>query len=306
MNLRSLDLNLLVILDALLDEAHVSRAADRLGLSQPAASAALQRCRHLFRDDLLERGRGTMRLTAKADALRAPLKSLLAGVTDLVDPPEIPLADLRQTLRIAMADYPALFVTGPLQRALADTAPGLDLVIQPWHGAGAATGALIDGTTDIAISVFPQDDDDIQRIDLLTEHYVIALRPGHPALPGFDLTRWLAHPHIMVSSRGEARSPLDAELARLGHTRRVGLVVPTFGMVPELLRNSDMIAMLPSRIMAAAPDLVSLPPPIPVTGFPLHLAWHRRRTKDAGLRHVAALLTSLIGQPAETPPQSKA
>ncbi|WP_201273047.1 helix-turn-helix domain-containing protein [Sinorhizobium meliloti] len=72
MNLRSLDLNLLVVLDALLDEAHVSRAADRLGLSQPAASAALQRCRHLFRDELLERGRGTMRLTSRAEALRAP------------------------------------------------------------------------------------------------------------------------------------------------------------------------------------------------------------------------------------------
>jgi DNA-binding transcriptional LysR family regulator len=72
MNFRGLDLSLLVILDALMDEAHVSRAADRLNLSQPAASSALQRCRHLFRDDLLGRGRGTMRLTPRAEALRAP------------------------------------------------------------------------------------------------------------------------------------------------------------------------------------------------------------------------------------------
>ncbi|WP_328700184.1 LysR family transcriptional regulator [Brucella tritici] len=91
MNLRSLDLNLLVILDALLDEAHVSRAADRLNLTQPAVSNALQRCRVLFNDQLLERGRGTMRRTPKAEALRAPLKTLLAGVLDLVDPPEVPL-----------------------------------------------------------------------------------------------------------------------------------------------------------------------------------------------------------------------
>ncbi len=295
MNLRSFDLNLLVILDALLDEAHVSRAADRLGLSQPAASAALQRCRHLFRDELLERGRGTMRLTAKAEALRAPLKSLLARVTDLVDPPEMPLADLRQTLRICMADYPALFVAGPLQRALAGAAPGIDLVIQPWHGAEAARVALIDGATDIAITVFPGDDDDIHREELLSEHYVIALRPGHPAIPGFDLDSWLGWPHILVSGRGEARSPLDAELARMGRTRRVGLVVPSFGMVPDLLRGSDMIAMLPSRVMAVAGDLATLPTPIPVTGFPLHLAWHLRRAKDRALKHVAGVLAGLLG-----------
>ncbi|AGT10996.1 LysR family transcriptional regulator [Paracoccus aminophilus] len=294
MNLRSLDLNLLVILDALLDEAHVSRAADRLGLSQPATSAALQRCRHLFYDELLERGRGTMRLTARAESLRAALKSLLAGVGDLIDPPEVPLAEIRQTLRIAMADYPALFVTGPLQCALAGTAPGLDLVIQPWLGGEAARAALVDGTTDIAISVLPGEDADIHREELLSEHYIIAMRPGHPAIAGFDFDGWLAYPHILVSGRGDARSPLDAELARLGRSRRIGLVVPSFGMVPDLLRGSDMIAMLPSRVMPAAPDLIARPVPIPVSGFPLHLAWHRRRAKDRALRHVADLLAEIL------------
>ncbi|WP_277024561.1 LysR substrate-binding domain-containing protein [Paracoccus hibiscisoli] len=233
-------------------------------------------------------------MTAKAESLRAPLKSLLAGVTDLVDPSELPLAEIRQSLRISMADYPALFVTCPLQRALAETAPGIDLVIQPWHGAGAAKPALMDGSTDIAISVFPDDDPDIQRDEPLSEHYVIALRPGHPATPGFDLDRWLAWPHILVSGRGEAHSPLDAELARLGRSRRVGLVVPSFGMVPDLLRGSDMIAMLPHRVMAGAGDLIALPTPIPVAGFPLHLAWHRRRSKDRALRHVVAILTEAL------------
>lgn len=293
MNLRSLDLNLLVILDALLDEAHVSRAADRLNLSQPAASAALQRCRHLFRDDLLERGRGTMRLTGKAETLRAPLKSLLAGIGELVDPIEPSLADLRQTLRISMADYPAILVTGPLQRALQGSAPGIDLIIQPWHGAEAAASALIAGSTDIAISVFSSAHDDIHQQELLTEHYVLALRVGHPAIEGFDLDRWLAFPHILVSGKGETRSPLDTELARIGRTRRIGLVVPSFGLVTPLLQGSDMIAMLPSRI-ADRQDLISLPVPIDVAGFPLELGWHRRRTKDTGLRHVADLLAHLL------------
>jgi DNA-binding transcriptional LysR family regulator len=294
MNLRSIDLNLLVILDALLDEAHVSRAASRLGLSQPAASAALQRCRHLFKDDLLERGRGTMRHTPKAASLRAPLKSLLAGVTNLVDPSDVSLADIRQTLRISMADYPALFTIGPLLEDLQDTAPGIDLVIQPWHGADAAKAALVDGTTDIAISVFPDTDDDIQREELLTEHYIVAMREGHPIVASFDLESWLGFPHILVSGRGDQRSPVDAQLAKLGHSRRIGLVVPTFQMVPELLRTSDMIAMLPSRVVPVSGELRTFATPIPVKGFTLHLAWHRRRAHDAGLQHVAELLTSLL------------
>ncbi|MFZ3582488.1 LysR family transcriptional regulator [Loktanella sp. DJP18] len=294
MNLRGLDLNLLVILDALLEEAHVSRAADRLNLSQPAASAALQRCRHLFRDELLERGRGNMRLTPRAEALRAPLKSLLAGIGDLVDPAEPSLADLHQTLRISMADYPAVLVTGPLQRALQVSAPGIDLIIQPWHGAEAAASALIAGTTDIAVSVLSGAHEEINQQELLVEHYVIAVRVGHPSIENFDLDRWLAFPHILVSGKGEARSPLDTELARTGHSRRIGMVLPNFVLVPPLLHGSDMIAMLPSRIVADLPGLVSLPVPIAVAGFPLHLGWHRRRTKDKGLRHVADLLSHLL------------
>ena len=294
MNLRSLDLNLLVILDALLDEAHVSRAADRLGLSQPAASAALQRCRHLFRDPLLERGRGTMYLTPKAEALRAPLKSLLSGVTDLIDPPDVPLADIRQTLRITTADYPALIVIAPLQQELQRAAPGIDLVIQPWHGADAARMALVDGSTDLAISVFPPAEDDLHREELLSEHYVAAMRTGHPAAGRFDLESWLAYPHILVSGRGDTRTPIDAELANRGAARRVGLVVPNFQMVPDLLRGSDMIALLPSRVLAEFDGLASFPPPLPVPGFTLHLAWHRRRARDAALRFVAAILTRLL------------
>jgi DNA-binding transcriptional LysR family regulator len=294
MNLRSLDLNLLVILDALLDEAHVSRAADRLGLSQPATSAALQRCRHLFRDDLLERGRGTMYLTPKAEALRAPLKSLLAGVTTLVAPPEVALADIRQTLRITMADYPALLVIPPLLQHLQRSAPGIDLVIQPWSGGNAVRAALMDGATDLAVSFLPKVDEGLHREELFVERYLVAMRTGHPAASGFNLETWLAYPHVLVSGRGDTRTPTDDELTKRGLIRRVGVVVPTFQMVPRLLLGSNMIALLPSRILADVDGLASFEPPIPVEGFPMHLAWHRRRENDVGLRHVADILGELL------------
>ena len=295
MNLRSLDLNLLVVLDALLDEAHVSRAADRLGLSQPATSAALQRCRHLFQDELLERGRETMYRTPKAEALREPLKSLLAGVADLIDRSDVPLAEIRQTLRITiLANSRALFVVAPLQQELQRTAPGIDLVIQPWHGTDAAREALLDGTSDLAFSVFPPSTDDLHRQEVIMEHYLIAMRAGHPAAEAFDLKAWLAYPHINVTGRDDALSPLDAELVARGLSRRVGLVVPSLQMVPMLLEGSDMMAMLPSRVMCNFRGLVSFPLPIPVSGSPLNLAWHRRRARDPGLQHVAAILGDLL------------
>ena len=235
-----------------------------------------------------------MVLTPKAEALRAPLKSLLAGVTELVDPPQLPLAEMRQTLRITMADYPALFLIGPLQAELQRSAPGIDIVIQPWHGADAARSDLVDGTSDLAISVFAPAEDDLHREKLLVEHYAVAMRHGHRAEAAFDLAAWLAYPHILVSGRGDAHTPIDAELAARGLTRRVGFVVPNFQMVETLLQGSDMIALLPSRVLSSFAGLVSLPPPLPVPGFTLHLAWHRRRMKDVALQHVASILTGLL------------
>ncbi|WP_421580616.1 LysR family transcriptional regulator [Shinella sp. M31] len=298
MNLRSVDLNLLVILDALLDEAHVSRAAAKLNLSQPATSSALDRCRHLFGDPLLERGKGGMRLTPKAESLRDPLKALLIGIAAVVDAPEEPLSEIRQTVRILTADFPGILIAGALHRALARSAPGIDLVIQPWHGAPEALESLARGASDIALSVFPTlDEAAFHRETLVEEHYAVAMRRDHPAAMNFTLEQWLAFPHILVSGRGDTRTPFDDQLAALGKTRRVGIVVPSFLMVPALLEDSDLIAMMPSHCLppeAATRFHVALPP-IPVTGFPLHLAWHRRRDKDRAVRHVADEVRTLFG-----------
>lgn len=294
MNLRTLDLNLLVVLDALLDEAHVTRAADRLCMSQSATSAALARCRSLFNDPLLERGRGTMRLTPYAQTLRAPLKSLLGNVVELINPPSLPLNQIQQTLRITMADYPALFVIGPLMQTLQASAPGINLVIQAWAGADSAKTALLNGSTDIAVSVFPQVEEELYCKTLLEEEYVVAMREQHPAAANFDIDGWLAYPHIVVSGKGENTTPVDAALAQRGLSRRVGLVLPNFQMVPPLLASSDLMALLPSRVVPLTQGITALPLPVPVAGFPLHIAWHQRRSQDIALQHVAEILDQLL------------
>ncbi len=298
MNLRAVDLNLLVVLDALLDEGHVSRAAARLGLSQPATSSALDRCRHLFGDPLLLRGRGVMRPTAKAESLRAPIKAVLAQVAAVLDPPAVDLGTIVQAVRIVMADHPAAAMIGPLHDRLRATAPGIDLVVQPWAGAAAALDLLARGAADLAVSVFPVLDQDFRRRELLMERYVVMMRRGHPAAADFDLERWLAWPHILVSGRGETRGALDDALARLGLNRRIALVIPSFLMVPPLVAGSDLIAMLPSRCLPpdALGQFAVFDPPIPVDGFPVHLAWHVRGDRDPAVRHVAGLIENLMGQ----------
>lgn len=296
MNLRSIDLNLLVVLDTLLDEAHVSRAAERLGLSQPAASSALERCRHLFRDPLLKRGKGSMTLTPKAQALRASVKRLLADVVAVLDPPKIALADLRQTVRIVTSDLPAAIIAGPLHRMLAETAPGMEVVIEPWTGASAALEALGKGSADLALSVFPEPDEMFRRETLLNETYVVMMRRDHPAAKDFDLDNWLAYPHVLVSGRGQTRGALDEALAAHGRSRRIAIVVPSFLLVPSLLDGSDLIVMLPSRCVPkdSAARFAVFEPPIPVEGFPLHLAWHARRDGDLGVQHVAGIIRASL------------
>ncbi len=298
MNLRGIDLNLLVILDALLDEAHVTRAANRLGLSQPATSSALDRCRHLFQDPLLERGKGGMRLTPKGQVLREPLKQVLSTVTTILDPPSIALSEIKQTIRVVMADHPAVLVTRTLFGSLRKTAPGIDLVILPWHGAADVTERLSRGEVDLAVSVLPPLGSQFQRIELLQETYAVVMRKGHPAAQSFDLDSWLAYPHILVSGRGDRHGALDEALAAHGRSRRVGLVMPSFLMVPPTLEASDFIALLPRHCLP--PDHASsfsvFEPPISVDGFPLHIAWHKRRDADVAVQHVAQMIRECLAQ----------
>lgn len=295
MNLRSIDLNLLVVLDALLDEAHVSRAAIRLGLSQPATSSALDRCRHLLGDRLLERAPGGMRLTPKAEALRTPLREALASVSGLLAAEPTPLSEIRQTVRVAMADAPGAMVAAPLYAEVSRAAPGLDLIMLPWRGLPVALDAMTRGQIDLSVSVLPPPGASFRRRELFRESYVVVMRRDHPAAKDFDLDRWLDYPHVLVSWTGETSGDLDEALARLGRTRRIGIVAPSFLMVPALLEASDLIAMLPSRCLPPNAEAFAVrPPPIPVEGFPLHIGWHVRRDQDVAVRHVADVLERLL------------
>ncbi|HTV20139.1 MAG TPA: LysR substrate-binding domain-containing protein [Polyangiaceae bacterium] len=298
MNLRALDLNLLVVLDALLSERHVTRAGQRLGLSQPATSNALKRLRRMFGDALLERTPRGLELTARAQALREPLAEVLREVSTLVGgAPVVELSQLERTVRLSVADYGVAAFVGPLLESLAARAPGIDVVCLPWSGADDAHAALDDGSLDLAVSVLAPAN--LRFRPIVRETYVVALRERHPALP-LTLARWLAHPHVVVSGRGSSAGPLDTVLAERGLRRRVGVIVPSFLAVPSLLVQSDCIALIPERLARLSTGIVWAAPPLPVPGFDVALVWHPRSDADAAVGFVRDEMVRLASE-ASTP-----
>lgn len=296
--LRSVDLNLLVILDALLEEAHVSRAAVRLHLSQPATSSALERLRHLFGDRLLERGRGGMRLTPAAEALRLPLRDALGSIATLMHRGKTDLATVRQTVRVAVADALAVAMLPALHARLVQTAPGVTLAVLPWRGGTEGVRQLAAGEVELVASVLPTLDPAFRKVPLFDEHYLVAMRSDHPAVQGFCLRSWLDYPHVVVSGSGNTMAGLDTALAARSLSRRVGVVVPSFVMVLPLLSGSDLMALLPSRCVTldVVARLATFVPPLPIDGFRLDLAWHMRRDGDLVVRHVADEIRALLAQ----------
>jgi DNA-binding transcriptional LysR family regulator len=277
MNLRAVDLNLLVVLDALLSERHVTRAGRRVGLSQPATSNALERLRRLFDDPLLERVPRGLKLTPRAEALRAPLAEVLHGASALIGSRTVDLAAIVQTVRLSVVDYWIPVLMGTVLEAIAARAPGMNLVCMPWSGAGDTHAGLEAGTLDLAMSLVAPSS--LRFRTIRRERYVVAMRTGHPARRQLA-RRWLDYPHVVVSGQGVAVGDPDVALAEQGLRRRVAIVVPSFLSVPSLLTKSDLVALIPDTVARLAAGIAWARPPIPVPGFDVALAWHARRDAD--------------------------
>lgn len=285
-DLRRIDLNLLVALEALLEEKNVTRAAQRLNMSQPAASRALARLRALFSDALLVDAPGGYILSARAEEMRPQLATLLAGVGDMLKANAFDPATATGRIRLLMPDLQAAVLAPHLLARLTREAPLLDLDI----AALGATGfeALEHGGADAMVALIDDAPAGIQRRRLYDEELVTLMRAQHPAL-GRKLTleRFLALEHIVVSVTGLGPAPVDTALARMGQTRRVKLRVPNFFAAAEIAARSDLVMTLPSSLAQAAVTLgrfVAMPPPLDLGLFTMSLAWHARQ-QDAP-RHI--------------------
>jgi DNA-binding transcriptional LysR family regulator len=264
MNLSSLDLNLLVALDALLLEANVSRAAMRIHLSQPATSHALQRLRDLIGDPLLVRVGARMELTPRAQALRGPLAQALDQVRGLFVPDDFDATRSERQFRLMMPDLAVELLMPPLMEKITQVAPNLRIDVVPWRGPAIFTAEFA-RTIDMVISI-GNAFRGFHRQLLYTDRDALAVRRDHPIAAKLSRrAAFLEARHVAVIIRGQNEDLIDSWLRGKGIERRIALVVSGYIEALHVAARTDLVAFVPRRLIGALSkqlSLVTVTPPL--------------------------------------------
>jgi DNA-binding transcriptional LysR family regulator len=284
MNINDVDLNLLKVFQAVAEERSVTRAAERLGLSQPAVSNALKKVRNLFSDQLLVRGAGGMHLTPRgaqlADQLATVMTSLEAA---LADGPKIDPSRIVEPIIITSADEEILLHGADILAGLRHAGCDAPLQFLPLN-LEYRSDVLWRKRLSVTITTMLYAPDGLMQRKLYDEHLVCLLRADHPAADQLDLTAYLAADHLLIAPLGGAPSGyLDAWFRQRGQARRVRLISHSFGSAAALVKQAGLIATLPSRQAARAvadPALVTLPVPADAPPFSVHMFWSERYDND--------------------------
>jgi DNA-binding transcriptional LysR family regulator len=283
--LAALDLNLLVVLHALLIEASVTRAAARVALSQSATSHALTRLRQLLGDPLLVRQGPRLELTPRAVALLPALERGLADLDSAISgEPAFDPATARRSFNLGTADYGQAVVLPPLLARLHRLAPNIDLTSNAFPDVFERMNA---GTMDMALIPASPLPSGFESVRLFSDGFVCIVRRDHPTLRGPRLTlkRYLAVDHVLVAPAGTSGSIVDTALEQQGARRRVALRISNFLAAPIVVMQSDLIHTGPARLLRPLVQLYPIrmfPPPLPLPGFDIHLVWHKRRSNEPG------------------------
>ncbi|MGK3369527.1 LysR family transcriptional regulator, partial [Citrobacter youngae] len=266
-DIRTLDLNLLKTLDALLDERSVTRAAQRLSLTQPAVSGMLNRLRDYFDDPLFSRTPHGIVPTLRAQQLAAPVKQILSDIDTLLKPTQFDPLTAALTFTVAATDYALKAVIVPFIAALRVRAPGIRVRVVPVEPA-LLTTQFEQGKVDLALLTPDTTPDNLHSRGLYDEEYVCLMRHEHPdAGKTLTLDRFCALEHVLVSYEGESFwGVTDEALASVGRQRQIGLSVSSFLVLPDILAISDMITVVPARLAYDETRMCVLPPPLPIAG----------------------------------------
>ncbi len=292
-----IDLNRLLVLAVVLEEGGVSRAARRLGRTQSAVSHALAELRRDLDDELVVRmGRG-LTPTPYAEALRAPLATLLEQLGALTRRTAFEPATARHTFYVGWSDYLQFVVGNRWVPAVRAEAPGIDIVtIAPPPGGLAPL--LADGRLDLGFDVGLSSDDTLQGRLLFDDSFAVLVGERAACAPGPpDLEQYAAAPHLLVAPQGGPTGPVDRALAALGYRRRVAVRLSHFLGVVDLVRSSDLVTTLPRRLLlalGASPEIL-FPPPLPLPPLRVRVVWHPRVQEDPGVSWLRRSLVEHAG-----------
>jgi len=279
------DLNLLPIFLVLMEERNVTRAAARLGITQPALSNALTRLREMLKDPLFVRERYGVQPTPKAEEL-APVVAAALGSLDALILGQQAFDPARATQRFTIApnSYAEYMLMPPLVARLRERAPGVGLRFVP-YGADLAETGLSSATAALAIGRMVEPPDSLIVQHLMDERHACIVRADHPLVDGDRITRkqYERLKHVNMLPPGRLRVGLFTALERQGLKREVAVSVTHFMAIPEIVAVTDYCATLPSLIcrrLASDPRLKVLPTPVDLGTFPVDMAWHVRYRSD--------------------------
>ncbi len=316
--MKSVDLNLLRVFEAVMTNASVSGAARELGVTASAISHSLARLRALLGDELFVLGETGMTPTKRALAIAPHVSGGLEKLAQaLLHSHAFDPGQAVRTFHVAATDNMCLAVLAPLVGRLSRRAPHVSLRVLP-PGRTDAVRLLDDGRLDVALGWFADLPDRMRHALLLTDQETVIVRPGHPLTRGEVSTRRLfAYPHLVVDLTGSAEHDASGFMDDRGVLRRtwierlllemsddsqglvgrVAVTVPNFAAVPALLLASDMVATVPRRIAvwAAQRDgVVMLGLPYEPLEAEVRAIWHQRSDQDAGLRWLVAEMIEAV------------
>jgi DNA-binding transcriptional LysR family regulator len=283
-NVRSVDLNLLVLLDLLIEHRSVTAAATAANMSQPAMSRALGRLRALLRDPLLVRGSQGLVPTPAALALQPGLKRLLGEAATLVARRRFDPAAWRGQVGIAATDHQTILLLPQLMRRISREAPLLEVKVVPFIA--SMLNDLRNGRLSLTFGIVEQPlPPGLRREALYGDSFVTVLRADHPALADWGLGRFLALEHVLVTVLGDGHGAMDELLKGHGLARHVALRLPHFYAAMAVVAESDLVVTLPRSIAvrhAAALGLVALETPLAPPSFTTAVIWPEVLDADPG------------------------
>ena len=291
MNLTAIDLNLLVALHALISEAHVGRAARRIGRSQPTTSHALKRLRTLFDDPLLIQVGSRMELTPRAAGLRESVADALRRVQALLAAESFEPARSTRQFAAMMQDHVAHLLVPALVQRLHAEAPGVRLDLLPWRSPGSRPEQLL--SIDLLVSCTAMDIAGFEKETLFIDTEAVVVRTGYPRasrLKALDV--FLRARHVAVVGAGLSEDPVDSWLREQGLSREIVLQVPSYLQALQATARADVVAFVPRRLarsMAQRFSLQLLPPPIEPGDYHEQLFYPRRAAQDPGSMWIRAL-----------------
>lgn len=306
-NLQQVDLNLLVFLDALLREQNVTRAAERLNMSQPATSAALSRLRKMLGDELLVKHGRHLQLTPRGESLIDPVREVLAVIEQsIVRSPSFDPARDQRTFAINASDYVGVTLIRPLLGRLSRLAASLRIDLAPL----SERYLLALQRDEVDIAVVPDQLVDAvslpgcSHMPVISDRFVGAVWSRHPAANGRLTGEALSsHPYLQYRAPS-GQSVWDQDLDRAGIDRMVEATASSFVAMPFMLAGTELIALLPEslgRRVARAADIVLLEPDVPITPLRQSAYWHSRRDRDPGHVWLREQLRAVsVSEPAET------